>query len=264
MFFFFRKRKKKLGLALGGGVARGAAHIGVLQALSEAEIPIHYIAGTSAGSIVGGLFAAGIPYDQITQLVSRLSFSQFAKFRPSFSGLVSSKPMEQLIKNLTKNRHFKDLKIPFAAVATDLLTGQPHAFYSPDMEIATAIRASASFPGIFPPINIQGRYYIDGGASLNVPVPIVKKMGADIVLAIDVIPRTYHTHPPKYLHLLIDRGLDLLLNQISDQHTKSADLTLYPVTKPINSFELNKAPDLIEMGRQAVFEKLGAIKKLVR
>jgi len=254
---------KKVGLALGGGAARGIAHIGVIKALHQYEIPIDAIAGTSAGSLVGGLYAAGLPIDTLVEQAKQLKWSDFASFHLSRMGMFSSRPIEQFVRKWIGNLTFQELKIPFAALATDLLTGEGVILNEPDLQLALAIKASASFPGVYEPTEINGRFLCDGGASGNVPSSVVREMGVDVVIAVDVIPTSQLDKMPKHVAAIVDRGLDLLLRQISKLHVNEANITLYPVQDPITSFHVKKGAYLIELGMQAVHQNIDAIRKIV-
>ncbi|MFT5171349.1 MAG: NTE family protein [Candidatus Marinamargulisbacteria bacterium] len=260
---FFKKRPKKVGLALGGGAARGVAHIGVLKAFSENNIPIDMIAGTSSGAFVGGIFASGMEIDAMIAYAEHLSWRQFAKFKLSRKGLFSGQPMEDMIRGQVGHIKFKDLKVPFSALATDLLSGEGVVLNDPELEVAQAIRASTSFPGVFTPTIINGRSYIDGGAAFNIPIPLLKGMGADVIVAVDVIPEVSLQVAPRNVATLVDRGLDLLLNTASKETLKEADIVLKPIRERIDSFSVKRGPHLIELGEKAVYEQLDIIKKLV-
>jgi NTE family protein len=262
MISFFRLRKKKIGLVLGGGAVRGIAHIGVLQALHDNNIPIHSIAGTSAGSIVGGLFAAGLQPNKIAALLKSLSWSDFAKIQLPKQGLASSEPIENLIINNVGDLTFSDLKIPLTVMATDILSGESVLLNEPTMKIGKAIRASASFPGVFSPTKLNDRHLCDGGASANLPINVARKMGANFIIACDVIPKINLDSIPDNMISLTSRSLDILLNSITNQKNEKANILLNPVTKDINSFQLNKADELIELGKNAMLEQIENLKGL--
>ncbi|MCP4050015.1 MAG: patatin-like phospholipase family protein [bacterium] len=261
MFSLFKKNK--IGLALGGGASRGIAHTGVIQVLQENNIHIDYIAGISAGSIIGGLLAAGIEIKETTAVLKKMRWSDFVQLRLPGQGLTSSKPIETLVKKNIGNTKFKDLKIPFTAMVTDILTGESVELNDPEMEVAKAIRASASFPGFYSPTVINNTFYCDGGIASSLPVKTLKKMGADKIIAIDVIPRVSLTELPKHFTTLADRSLDIILTRIADYSNIEADVLLKPVTKNINSFQLNKADELVELGRIAALAQINRIKRLV-
>jgi NTE family protein len=259
----FFKRNKRLGLAFGGGSARGIAHLGILKGLDEHQIPIFCIAGTSAGSIIGSLYAYGLSPDKIFALLQKLSWNHFLSFPFSTKGLTSSEPIESFINQATNQATFQNLKLPFCAVATDILSGNSIELKDPNMSVALAVRASSSFPGIFEPTKILGRYYFDGGASANIPVSSAKNLGANTIIAVDVIPQTILTKLPSNFATIADRGLDIILQNISNLKKINADLILHPVTKPISSFDIHKAQELFDLGYQCVNANIAQIKKLL-
>ncbi|MBT5855300.1 patatin-like phospholipase family protein [bacterium] len=256
--------KKRIGLALGGGAARGIAHLGVIKALEDNNIPIHCIAGTSSGSLVGGLYASGADIDTMIVSVSKIRWMDLAGFHLSFRGMMSSRKLERFVSRMVGNMKLKDLKIPFWALSTDILSGEGVAFTDPEMFLAKAIRASSSFPGVYSPVKIGDRYYVDGGASHNIPIAEVKQMGANVVIAVDVIPNVQLDKLPNNLATMTDRGLDLLLHRSAKASYKSANIVLNPINENINSFDLKKAERMIELGYQAVIDNLDQIKKITK
>jgi NTE family protein len=255
---------KKVGLAFGGGAARGLAHVGVLNMLVKHNIPIDYIAGTSSGAFVGGLFAGGLDIDTMVRESCHLTWRNFVKFQLSRRGLFSSQPIEDLVTHYIGDITFKDIKIPFSPLVTDILTGEGVILNDPDLTLAKAIRASASFPGVFSPIKLNGRHYFDGGAALNLPSTVVRKMGADVVIAIDVIPKVSFKTPPKNIATLVDRGLDLLLHNVAEFTYKDADIVLKPINERVDSFNVKRGVHLIQLGEKAVLDNLETIQALIQ
>ena len=182
--------RKKIGLALGSGSARGLAHIGVIKVLQDAGIPIDMIAGTSIGAIVGGLFALRRDITRIEEVANEMSRARLfslldLKFRRT--GLISGhKIMDWAKSAIGHDVRFTDLEIPFACIATDLFTGEQIVFN--DGSVLEAARASFSIPGLFSVAKLQGRYLIDGGVVNPVPVSTLKDMGAEFIIAVNVIP----------------------------------------------------------------------------
>lgn len=191
-------RPQRLGLVLGGGAARGMAHIGVLQALEAYQLRPHYIVGASAGALVGGLYAAGLSPAQLTALAYGLKWRDVSSppLMASWSALVNftvplgildlDRLSDWIRKVVGSDIAFDQLQIPFAAIATDIATSE--SIMLNDGPIAPAIRASCSVPGIFTPVRRQGRLLVDGGASNNLPISAVQQMGADYVIAVDLLP----------------------------------------------------------------------------
>lgn len=183
------KTRKKVGLALSGGVARGSVHVGVLAALEQANIPIDYIAGSSAGALVGAGYCAGLEIGQLRQLALASNWRTMAQLTRSRHGLISFAKMEQLIVALVGDLDIRDLDIPFTAVVTDMAEGE--RTFLRQGRVATAVCASCSVPGIITPVQIDGRLYCDGGISDNLPVDAVRAMGADYVIAVDLFVPIY-------------------------------------------------------------------------
>ncbi len=188
MINIFQKKlpSKKVGLALGSGSARGWSHIGVIRALAEAGVKVDYVAGTSIGALVGAVFASG-KIDALEKVALQLDWKKIAYlFDAVFpkSGLIDGRKVTVFVQNHVKEINIEDLSIPFCAVSTDLTTGKEVAIR--DGNIIEAVRASISIPGIFTPVKKNGTFLVDGGVVNPVPVSVVRKMGADFVIAVDL------------------------------------------------------------------------------
>lgn len=187
-----------MGLALGSGGARGAAHVGVLKVLEREGIGVAAIAGSSIGAMVGGAYAAGIPVERIEEEWRRASLPQVVRtFLPTFprAGLSSGAELERYLRSIFGDLRIEDLRIPFAAVATDLDTGE--AVVIREGPLVEALRASTAIPGIFRPVRWRGRILVDGGLVEPVPVGVCRKLGAGIVVGVDVSPRPVPTTPER-------------------------------------------------------------------
>lgn len=176
-------KRKKVGLALGSGSVRGMAHIGALKVLEENRIPIDYISGTSAGALVGALYASGMSIGEIEDLVKTIKWEKLLDFSHPQSGLVRGKNIEVFLRKLIKNKSFDDLKIPFACVAVDIKTGEKIIF--DEGNVAKAVRASISIPAFFEPVKMGRMLLVDGGVLDPVPVDILKKK-VDFTIALDI------------------------------------------------------------------------------
>ncbi|MCK4528592.1 patatin-like phospholipase family protein [candidate division WOR-3 bacterium] len=180
---------RKIGLALGSGAARGFAHIGVLKVFDEEKIPIDFIAGTSIGALIGAIYASGISAREIEEIVLNLDRKKTTSlFTPTipYSGLVEGKRITEFIKSIIGNPNIEDLKIPFAAIATDVMSGREVIFTKGST--VEAVRASISIPGIFTPCKYNGNFLADGGLVNPLPVNCVREMGADFIIAVNVLP----------------------------------------------------------------------------
>lgn len=185
IFDFLRKKKPVIGLALSGGATRGAAHIGVLQVLEREGIRPDVIAGTSAGALVGSAYCAGVPLEEISKIFLNMSWPTLLKpnlIKPL--SLFDTTPMEEYIRKNIGDCDFKDLQIPFAAIACDIMTGERVVLDKGPM--APAVRASAAIPGLFTPVEIDGRLLVDGGTVDNFPIEQVKNMGATYIIGVNL------------------------------------------------------------------------------
>ena len=177
----------KIGLALGGGAALGFAHIGVLKVFEEYGLTPDYIAGTSMGSIVGALYSCGLYVDDLIQIAKQFDFKKVCGFNPFNAlknGAFSTVKLENFIESFVGKTTFNDTQIPFKCTSVDLLTGEPYILETGCL--VEAIRASSAIPGIFKPIEKDGKVLVDGGILNNVPYDVVKEMGANFVIAVDV------------------------------------------------------------------------------
>jgi NTE family protein len=181
--------KKKIGLALSGGAARGLAHVGVLDVLQKEGIPIDMIAGTSSGAVMGAVYASGQDTSKMIENALDAGWKRIPMIDPSFpkTGFIKGRKIKNLLSSfLGGNIRFSDLKLPFACVATDIDTGEEVVINSGS--VSDALRASISIPGIFTVVKREGRYLVDGGLTTPVPVNVVKQMGADFIIAVNVNP----------------------------------------------------------------------------
>src|SRR5215203_4136888 len=254
---------KKVGIALSGGGARGFAHIGVLKALAENNIPIDLVSGVSAGSFVGGAFAAGMSVDEIVEIGRRISWFGVAGFSYSPRGLLSNAAMGTFIEKNFPVTKFEDLKLPFAAVACDLETGEAVVLKDKG-DLAFAIRASCAIPGVFVPlVNEDGRSLIDGGAATPMPTKAVRKLGAEIVIAVDVLTcgQTFWGTPSTLVGTFFQSAMLLIRTASRNQHYR-ADIVIEPQIAYIRPDEIAKRDEMIELGEKAALEKLDEIKAL--
>jgi len=253
------KGERKVGLALGGGAARGVAHIGVLKVLISNNIPIHMIAGTSSGALVGALYAGGLNIDEMEAAAKRAGWSRLVRIAIGRRGAVSGESMERLVEDAIGYREFGTLKIPFSAIASDLRTGEKVVLQTGS--VGRAVHASSAIPGVFVPVSIDGKLLADGMITDNVPVDVVKEMGADFIIAVDVIPKVVLEKDPENMVEVLERGLDIGVRLFSEPQKAMADIIIEPVTKNLGPFGLNYSSELIEMGVRAAEGALTDIKK---
>lgn len=255
---------KKIGLALSGGAARGLAHIGVMKVLRDEGIPVDIIGGTSAGSIVGGAYAAGLTLEEIEEMGRNVGW--FSVSRPSLSprGILSNAPLGSLIRSRFPAVKFEDLIIPYVAVACDLATGDEIVFHT-EGSIIDPIRASCAVPGVFAPVTDHlGRLLVDGGVVAPVPTQAVRDLGADIVIAVDVLASgsTRWSVPKTFLGVIFQCGM-MQIRASSELHGHNADICIVPEIAHIRIDDLSKIDELISLGEAAAREKISDIKALI-
>ncbi len=240
------RERLPIGIALSGGTAKAVAHIGVLRAFQEAEIPIDYLAGTSGGSLVAAFFASGMPLSELAEAARDLSWNQLVKVRISRLGVISSKPIEDFIHRHIGDLDFSDLKMPLAVAATDLATGRRKAFSSGNL--ARAVRASCTIPQIFLPVEIDGEYYVDGGFSEYLPVETLRDIGDMFVIGVHlahVVPM--YGRPRNYLQLAMHlTGLVARTNYV--ESAKKADVLIHPDLDRFSPFDFDPSNELVEAG----------------
>lgn len=257
IFDFFRK--KKVGLALSGGGARGMAHVGVLKVFHDHRIPVDYVAGTSSGALIGSLFSAGVNITTLLEVSTKVKWKHFFKIVLSKSGLVSSEEIENFVVSLIGKKTFADLEIPFAAVTVDLKTGEQVIINKG--EVCKAVRASCSFPWMYIPVKTEHHLLVDGVLKQNLPSRVVRSMGADIVIGVDVIPRIENSGSYENILEIFDRALDLFIINQDKEKNKGCDILITPVKEKITSLELDKAERLVQLGEEAAKKALPSIKK---
>lgn len=256
--------RKKIGIALSGGGARGFAHVGVLRALAANGIYPDLIAGVSAGSFVGGAIAAGLSADEIVELGQKVSWFKIAGLSYSPRGLLSNAAMGPFIEKNFPVTRFEDLKIPFAAVACDLATGAEVVFRDVG-DIRFAIRASCAIPGVFVPLSDDaGRCLIDGGAATPMPTRAVRDLGADIVIAVDVLScgSDFRSVPSTLVGTIVQSAMLMITAASKNQHSQ-ADIVIEPEVAHIRPDEIARRDELIEIGEKAASKKIAEILKLV-
>jgi NTE family protein len=265
---------RKIGLALGAGAARGLAHIGVLVALEREGIPIDLIAGTSTGAIVGSLYAQGKSAGQLKELTLTLARSKLARFiDPSLpkSGLIRGKKIKDLLtSSLGGDLKFDDLRIPFACVATDIDTGEEVVIDRGS--VPEAVRASISLPGIFNVVKRGKRYLVDGGLTNPVPVSVVKNMGADFIIAVNVLPDvTNRAHgevklsvkEPNIIHVIL-QSIHIGTYSLVKSSLADADIVIEPDVSHMGAGDFRHAQESILQGELAAQGAIAEIKRKLK
>ena len=254
-------KRAGVGLALGGGFARGFAHLGVLQVLEQNKIPISHIAGTSVGSILGAAYASGAPLSRIVEACRALRFRDIARWRVSRLGLASNQRLGGLIQRVFESRQFEDLRIPLAVVATDLTSGEPAVFTQGNL--VDAIRASCAFPGLFEPVEIGTRCLADGGLVAPVPTEAARALGATSVIGVSVGTHDGHRGAPTNIFQVVSRAVSAAQKHQLEIWERHADLVLRPEVQSLAWDDFHRADQAIEAGAAAAQRALPRIQKLL-
>lgn len=254
----FPKPKPKLGLALSGGSALGNVHIGVLQALSDNNIKIDFISGTSAGAVVAACFAFGLPLEQMAERAKNLSWLTLSKFSFSGMGLVSPKAIGDIIEKLLGKVSIEQAKIPLAIVATDIQTGQHVVFRKGDL--AQAVMASAAIPGMFTPVEINSRLLVDGGVSENLPLLPLEEMGSEVELGVNLARFRSYKKPGNALGVMLNT-FDIMTHRQANSAAARADVLIEPHLEAYTASDFKKATELINIGYRAAAASMPKIKE---
>lgn len=250
-----------IGLALGGGFARGYAHLGVLQVFEEQDIPISCIAGSSIGSILGAAYASGARLQRIIDQCREIRFRDFARWRVSRFGLASNDRLGALVQRFFDSRQFEDLVIPTTVVATDLGTGDPVIFKQGSL--ADAIRASCAFPGLFEPIQIGTRYLADGGLVAPVPTRAARELGAEIVVGVSVGMHDGQGGPPTNIFQVVSRAVSAAQKHQLEIWERHADIVLRPQVHSFSWDDFERIDESMQAGAAAARNALPQIRKLL-
>ncbi|MFZ9574291.1 MAG: patatin-like phospholipase family protein [Limnohabitans sp.] len=256
------KKPPKLGLALGGGAARGFAHVGVIQVLEEAGIHPQLVVGTSAGSLVAALYASGKNGAQLQRVAETMEEATLTDWTiPWLSrGMMRGDALARYVSSQTGGRRIEDVRVPLGIVATDLHSGQGMLFQRGD--IATAVRASSAVPSVFEPVRIGGRDYVDGGLVSPVPVRYARQMGADLVVAVDISSAPEGNKASDMLQILL-QTFTIMSKSINGFELKEADVVVRPALNNVGSAAFNERRRSIEAGRQAMLQALPQLREML-
>ena len=254
-------KRPVVGVALGGGMARGCAHVGVLRELERQQIPIDLLAGTSVGSLIGGAYAAGLSPDQIEQLALNISWNDLGRVTVSTMGFYNSERTEHYVRKHFPVTEFEKTRIPFGAVATDLQTGKMVIFTEGSLPLA--IRASCAMPIIYTPVMVNGRMMVDGGLVGHIPASVTRLMGADIVIAVDVNSQHLPIPQPTNLFSVMSQSLSIIGRHTVQYIYEDADVVVRPQIEQVRPDDLSKAADMIAAGEEAVRRVLPKLRRLL-
>jgi NTE family protein len=255
-----KSERLRVGLALAGGFARGIAHIGVLQVLQEAGIPIDCVAGTSVGALIGVAYCAGAALGAMEELGAATSFSDFGRWMPSWLGLATNQRMEKYLGRLTPAKTFEELKIPMAISTTDINEGVTVCFSSGP--IAPALRASCAYPGLFVPIQFEGRTLVDGFLTSPVPVEGALLLGADVVIAVYL--ETGGVEKPRTAVDIISRSFSIIQHHADIAWRQQVDVIIEPDVHHFGWDDFTKTPEMVAAGREATLKALPEIRAAVK
>jgi NTE family protein len=245
------KRPPRIGLALGGGAAKGFAHVGVIAVLEEAGIVPDYVVGTSAGSLVGALYASGMNAVQLQQTALRIEEVAIADWMVPIvnRGLFRGEALARYVNESVAGRLIEDMRIPLGVVAVDLANGQPILFRRGDT--GTAVRASSAVPAVFQPVRIAGRDYVDGGLVAPVPVQFARQMGAELVIAVDISQPPEGQPAGDTLQILM-QTFNIMGHAIKQHEVKQADVWVKPSLTGLRSADFSARQRAIDAGRLAM------------
>jgi NTE family protein len=257
------KRNQKIGIALSGGATLGAAHIGVLQVLEREGIRPDFVAGTSAGALVGAIYCAGVPLNEMEKIFINMKWPTLLKFKITDPiSLFDMQPMDEVIKKIIGDCDFKDLSIPFAAIGCDLMTGERIVLdHGP---VAPAIRASASVPGIFKPVEINGRMLVDGGVVDNLPVEQLKVMGAQFTIASDVSNRGETSKRPVNVFEVLQTMFNIMQDRGALINADECDCYIRPEVTQFSCWGFDDSDQILAEGRIAAERAVFQLKKKLR
>jgi NTE family protein len=254
------KKRPRVGLALAGGFARGIAHIGVLRVLREARIPIDCVAGTSVGALIGATYCAGTTLEEMEKIGSSTSFTDFGRWTPSWLGLATNQRMERYFARFTPMKTFEELRTPLAIATTDINAGVT-VYYSHGA-LVPPIRASCAYPGLFLPIQYDGRTLVDGFLTAPVPVEGALLLGADVVIAVYL--EAGSLEQPRTFTDVLSRSFTIVQRHSDLGWRAQADVIIEPDVKPFVWDDFSKTPEMIAAGEAATLAALPQIRAALR
>lgn len=254
-----QKERPRVGLALAGGFARGIAHIGVIRVLQQAGIPIDCVAGTSVGALIGAAYCAGATCEEMQTAGETTTFADFGRWTPSWLGLATNQRMEKYLARLTTAKTFEELKTPLAISTSDLNEGV--TVYYTSGTIAQPLRASCAYPGMFVPIQYDGRTLVDGFLTAPVPVEGTLLLGADVVIAVYL--EAGSNGPARTVAEVISRSFNIVQKHADIAWRQQADVIIEPDVHPYAWDDFSKTPELVRAGEEAAMKALPEIRALV-
>src|SRR5271155_826874 len=253
------QRMPTIGIALGGGFARGIAHIGVLKVLEEEGIPVRMIAGTSVGAIMGAAYCSGLTIAELVEIAQKVRLKSFARWTVSRLGFATTDRMGGVLARTLKVQTFEELRIPLAVTATDFKTGKGAIFTSGS--IIDPVRASCAYPGMFLPVEIGGSWLVDGMLSYPVPTVPLREMGAERVLGVHLKGQWSKTSAPRHYFDVIGQSFAIAQETMSSVWRSAADLVIEPDVAGFDYDDFKRADQLIRVGELAMRRALPTVRK---
>ncbi|MCL5884910.1 MAG: patatin-like phospholipase family protein [Deltaproteobacteria bacterium] len=250
-------RPARVALALGAGASKGFAHVGVIKVLEANRIPVDMIVGTSVGSFVGAIYAAGYDAYTLQKIAFAIEKSDIVDLTIPDNGFVKGEKIEEYVNRMVRNVPIERLRIPFYAVATDLQTGRETVFGKGNTGMA--VRASCAIPGVFRPVRIGGRLFVDGGVASPVPVEAARRLGADVVIAVDISGGPEKALPETTIETIL-RAVNIMYEELAARELAKADVVIRPRVGQIGSGDFSKRHEAILEGERAAQEALPAIR----
>ncbi len=250
----------KIALVLGGGGTRGFAHVGVIKTLAANGITPDIIVGTSAGSVVGALYAAGYSASDLERVALQMDDSTVADWSLPNRGFIKGKSLQDFVNREVQNRPLEKLNMPFAVVVTDLKSGERRILRSGDT--GTAVRASSSVPGVFQPVEIDGREYVDGGLVSPVPVDVARTMGATLVIAVDISGKPQFRKTGDSIDVLL-QTFSIMEQSIASHELTGADVVIQPAVGAMGSADFDNRSLVIEAGEKATLAVIPLIRQKI-
>src|SRR3954462_10433367 len=239
----------RIGLALGGGFARGIAHAGVLRVFEHYGIPLHCITGVSAGSIVAAAYASGTPADEIARVGCSMRFRDVARWSICRMGFMGSDRMKQFLAGVLERHCFEEMRTPLGVLATDLCTGEPVSFRDRG-DVFLPIRASCSYPGLFQPVHAAGRLLVDGAMSVEIPSVLARELGATHVIAVSVKPLPC-IRPPAAFVQVVRRCFQIMQRHTEPRWREASDLILKPDVQSLERNACDPGSERVKAGEAA-------------
>jgi NTE family protein len=257
--FFEPVPHPKIGLALGGGFARGIAHAGVLEVFEREGIPIHCITGCSAGAIAAAAYASGATPAEIARAGCKMRFGDVARWSLCRMGFVVSERMQRFLERLLKAYRFEDMRIPLGVIATDLCTGETVRFRDSG-DVFLPIRASCSYPGLFQPVKYNDRLLVDGAISMEIPAALARHLGATHVISVH-LPVQAEDKPPTNVFQVVNRCFQIMETRTEDTWRRDTDLVITPDVSHVQWDGFNCGEEMVKAGELAAMAALPAIRK---